>query len=462
MTMIAPNVDLRGVLAYRYAFFTTLPSAGDNAKSGRLHAARQEGKPPFMYASKISEIEGLIHQQDAWRNRCINLIASENVMSRRARACAGSDFAHRYAEGHPGERYYRGTTYIDMIESQLTANLKVLFECDHCEVRPISGTNANEAVFSRFVKPGDVVMVNSTPGGGHISHHRMGSLGKFTRNIIDFPLTPDGYHIDVEKAAYLIEKARPKLIVVGKSLFLFPEPVRELAEVCRHTHTLIMYDAAHVLGLIAGKRFQNPIGEGAFLVTGSTHKTFYGSQRGLILSSMDEEPWRKIDRGAFPGSSSNHHLHTLAQMALCTFEMMEFGDRYAADVIRNAKALAAALDRHGFDVQAKEFGFTESHQVAVNAKACGGGEKVSRTLEANDIILNMNMLPHEPLSNHDRPEGLRIGVQEMTRFGMGVPEMERIAEFIQECVVAKKDVKEEVNRFRSAYQKVCYSYDQPE
>ncbi len=415
-----------------------------------------------MYASKISEIEGLIRQQDEWRNRCINLIASENVMSRRARACAGSDFAHRYAEGHPGERYYRGTTYIDMIENQLTANLKVLFECDHCEVRPISGTNANEAVFSRFVKPGDVVMVNSTPGGGHISHHRMGSLGKFTCNIVDFPLTQDGYHIDVEKAAYLIEKTRPKLIVVGKSLFLFPEPVQELAEVCRHTHTLIMYDGAHVLGLIAGKRFQNPIGEGAFLVTGSTHKTFYGSQRGLILSSMDEEPWRKIDRGAFPGSSSNHHLHTLAQMALCTFEMMEFSDRYAADVIRNAKALAAALDRHGFDVQAKEFGFTESHQVAVNAKACGGGEKVSRTLEANDIILNMNMLPHEPLSNHDRPEGLRIGVQEMTRFGMGVPEMERIAELIKECVVAKKDVKEDVNRFRGAYQEVRYSYDQPE
>jgi len=306
-----------------------------------------------MYASKISEVEGLIHQQDEWRNRCINLIASENVMSRRARACAGSDFAHRYAEGHPGERYYRGTTYIDMIENQLTANLKVLFECDHCEVRPISGTNANEAVFSRFVKPGDVVMVNSTPGGGHISHHRMGSLGKFTRNIIDFPLTRDGYHIDVEKAAYLIEKARPKLIVVGKSLFLFPEPVQELAEVCRHTHTLLMYDGAHVLGLIAGKQFQNPIKEGAFLVTGSTHKTFYGSQRGLILSSMDEEPWRKIDRGAFPGSSSNHHLHTLAQMALCTFEMMEFGDRYAADVIRNAKALAAPWTATGSTCRAK-------------------------------------------------------------------------------------------------------------
>lgn len=412
-----------------------------------------------MPVNTLAEIEGLIRSQDDWRSRCINLIASENVMSARARAAAGSDFAHRYAEGHPGERYYRGTTFIDRIEEQLTADLKRLFECDRCEVRPISGTNANEAVFSRFVSPGDLVMVNSTPGGGHISHHRMGSLGKFTRNIIDFPLSPDGYHIDVEKTVFLIEKTRPKLIVLGKSLFLFPEPVRELAEVCRQTRTLIMYDGAHVLGLIAGKRFQQPLKEGAFLVTGSTHKTFFGSQRGVILSSMDEDSWRRIDRGAFPGSSSNHHLHTLAQMAICTREMIEFAQRYAGDVIRNAKALAAALDRLGFDVQGKEHGFTESHQVAVNVKAHGGGEQVSRRLEANDIILNMNMLPHEPLSSHDHPDGIRIGVQEMTRFGMAEPEMERIAELIHECLRGANGLKEEVHRFRGAYQQLHYGFD---
>jgi glycine hydroxymethyltransferase len=408
---------------------------------------------------KLAEIEGLIRCQDDWRRRCINLIASENVMSSRARSVAGSDFAHRYAEGHPGERYYRGTTYIDRIEEELTADLKRLFECDRCEVRPISGTNANEAVFSRFVNPGDLVMVNSTPGGGHISHHRMGSLGKFTRNIIDFPLSPDGYHIDIENSAYLIEKTRPKLIVLGKSLFLFPEPVRELAEVCRQTRTTIMYDGAHVLGLIAGRRFQQPLKEGAFLVTGSTHKTFFGSQRGVILSSMDEDFWRRIDRGAFPGSSSNHHLHTLAQMAICTREMMEFADRYADDVIRNAKALAAALDRLGFDVQGQEHGFTESHQVAVNVRAHGGGEQVSRRLEANDIILNMNMLPHEPLSSHDHPEGIRMGVQEMTRFGMGEKEMMRIAELILECLRGANGVQEEVHRFRGAYQQIRYCFD---
>jgi glycine hydroxymethyltransferase len=412
-----------------------------------------------MFAKRIAEIEELIRRQDDWRWQCINLIASENVMSRRARDAAGSDFAHRYAEGHPGERYYRGTSYIDEIESDLKTNLKIIFHCNHCEVRPISGTNANEAVFSRFVSPGDVVMVNSTPGGGHISHHRNGSLGKFTRNIIDFPVTGDGFHIDVERTAYLIEKTRPKLVVVGKSLFLFPEPVAALAEVCRATRTKIMYDGAHVLGLIAGKCFQQPLSEGAWLMTASTHKTFFGSQRGVILSNMDEEEWRRIDRGAFPGSSSNHHLETLAQMSICSYEMMDFGEQYARETIRNAKALAAALDRLGFDVQGRGFGFTESHQVAVNVKEQGGGEKISRTLEANDIILNMNMLPHEPLSNHDRPEGIRIGVQEMTRFGMGEQEMARIAELIHACIVGKQDVKQEVNRFRAQFGEVRYSYD---
>ena len=412
-----------------------------------------------MYEKEVAEIEDLIQTQADWRNRCINLIASENVLSQRVRAQAGSDFAHRYAEGHPGERYYRGTSYIDEIENQLKTNLKILFECDHTEVRPISGTNSNEAVFSRFVQPGDVVLVNSTPAGGHISHHREGSLGKFTRNIIDIPLTEDGYHMDEEKTIYLIEKTKPRIIVLGKSLFLFPEPIAALTEVCEKYKVHIMYDAAHVLGLIAGKQFQRPLKEGAFLMTASTHKTYFGSQRGIILSNMDEKFWRKIDRGAFPGSSSNHHLDTLAQMALSTFEVMEFGEQYAEDTINNAKTLAAELDRHGFDVQGKEFGYTETHQVAVNVSNFRGGEKVSKTLEINDIVLNMNMLPHEPLKNHDRPDGIRIGVQEMTRFGMGAEEMGKIAELMKECVVDNKTVKEEVNRFRGQYQSVKYSYD---
>jgi glycine hydroxymethyltransferase len=290
----------------------------------------------------------------------------------------------------------------------------------------------------------------------------MGSLGKFTRNIIDFPLSKDGYHIDIEKTKFLIKTAKPKLLVLGKSLFLFPEPVKELSDICNENRIRVVYDGAHVLGLIAGGKFQDPLRDGAFLITASTHKTFFGSQRGIILSNMDVDSWRKIDRGAFPGSSSNHHLDTLAQLALTTNEYLEFGTEYAENVIKNAKTLASALDRHGFGVEAKEFGFTESHQVAVNVRKFGGGEKVSKTLEINDIVLNMNMLPHEPISNHDHPDGIRIGVQEMTRFGMMADEMMRIAELIKECIVENKPVRDEVNRFRAEFQEVKYSFDDKE
>lgn len=402
----------------------------------------------------------LIKKQDDWRDKCINLIASENVQSRKVREVAGSDFVHRYAEGHPGERYYKGTSYIDDIESKVKGDLKKLFNCKHTEVRPISGTNSNEAIFSKFVHNGDVVMANSTPGGGHISHHRMGALGKFTKNIIDIPLTEDGYHMDLDKAKFLIQSTRPSSIVLGKSLFLFPEPVKAVSEICNEEGIDIIYDAAHVLGLIAGKRFQDPLGEGALLITASTHKTYFGPQRGVVISNMDNELWRKVDRGAFPGSSSNHHLGTLAQMALATCEFMKFGEAYADQTIQNAKALGAALDKQGFSVEAKAFGFTESHQIAVNVKAHGGGSYVSNRLEANDIILNMNMLPHEPLKNHDDPEGLRIGTPEMTRFGMKEPEMERIAELMKECIMDGKTVKDEVNKFRADYQVVKYSFDE--
>ncbi len=412
-----------------------------------------------MNALEFKKTMDIIQKQDEWRNNCINLIASENVQSRKVRAIAGCDFTHRYAEGHPGERYYKGTNYIDEIESRLKSVLKDLFACAHTEVRPISGTNANEAIFSKFVKKEDIVMANSTPGGGHISHHRMGSLGKFTKNIIDFPISKDGYHMDIEKTKDLIRSIKPKLIVLGKSLFLFPEPIKELFDICEEYQIKIIYDAAHVLGLIAGKQFQDPLGDGALLVTGSTHKTYFGSQRGLILSNMENDEWRKVDRGAFPGSSSNHHLGTLAQMALSTCEFVEYGEQYAKDIVTNAKALAVALENQGFSVEAKEFGYTESHQVAVNVKNMGGGSLVSTLLENNDIILNMNMLPHEPLKNHMNPEGLRIGVAEMTRFGMKEPEMEKIAELMKECIVDKKNVKDEVNSFRANYQEVQYSFD---
>ena len=414
-----------------------------------------------MYERNVAQIEELVRKQNEWRSGTLNLIASENLLSRRARGVMGSDFAHRYAEGHPGERYYQGTEIIDEIESLLKKQLKTLFRCRQVDVRPISGTVANDAVFSRYLSPGDVAMVNSTPGGGHISHHRVGSVGKYTHNIVDFPLTPDGYHIDVGRSAELIKALAPKVLVVGKSLFLFPEPLRELAELARDRGAVVLYDAAHVLGLIAGGCFQDPLAEGALLMTASVHKTFFGSQRGIILSNAGESEWRRIDKGAFPGSSSNHHLDTLVSLAVAVYEMMEFAQAYARQTIANAKELGRRMHDSGLKVQGAEFGFTESHQLALDVREFGGGDEVARHLKDNNIILNMNLLPFEPLENVANPAGIRLGVQEMTRVGMKEPEMGTIAGLFQKCLMEGKYVGEEVRELRKGFQQVRYSFDEP-
>jgi len=413
-----------------------------------------------MLEKHVRHIYDYVKRQNEWRMRTINLIASENVVSHTVRKLSGSDFAHRYAEGHPGERYYQGTEFIDKIESDLRNDFKTLFRSAHADVRPISGTNANEAVFSSFIQPGDIVMVNSTPGGGHISHHLAGSVGKFTTNVIDLPISKDGFHIDLEKTRDLIRICKPRVIIFGRSLFLFPEPVKELVDICAEYKILIIYDAAHVLGLIAGGKFQDPLGEGTFIVTGSTHKTFFGTQRGVILSNMSSTEWQKVDKGAFPGSSSNHHLDTLVGLAVATQEMISFGREYSGQVIKNAKTLGKSMKKEGFKVLAEEFDFTESHQIAVDVREYGGGKMVANLLKENDIILNMNILPYEPLRNVTNPDGIRIGVQEVTRFGMKEQEMEVIARLIRECIIEEKEVREEVSRFRSSYTSVRYSFDE--
>jgi glycine hydroxymethyltransferase len=412
-----------------------------------------------MYERNTAHIEALVKEQNDWRGACINLIASENVTSKRVRGIMGSDFAHRYAEGHPGERYYQGTEIVDEIESLLKQHMKSLFRCKHADVRPISGTIANDAVFSRYIRPGDVVMVNSTPAGGHISHHKAGSVGKYTKNIVNFPLTADGWHIDVDHTMDLVKSLEPKVMIMGKSLFLFPEPVKEIAPYCKKRGIHLIYDAAHVLGLLAGHQFQDPLAEGAPLLTASTHKTFFGSQRGVILSNLDDEEWRRIDKGAFPGSSSNHHLETLVALAVATYEMLEFGVEYARQVVANAKHFARKLSALGFKVQAEQFGFTESHQVAIDMSEFGGGDAAARDLKDNRIIVNMNLLPFEPLDRVNNPAGIRLGVQEMTRVGMKEPEMERVAELFKRCLQDKKFVGDEVKEFRAAYQEVGYSFD---
>ena len=425
----------------------------------------------------IEDVRAIVEAQEQWRGReTINLIASENPQSLAVRQLQDSDFMARYAEGHPNRgdevlRYYQGTRYIDEIETMAREELLRLTGCRQADVRPISGNNANTAIALAFLRGGDSVIVNSTAAGGHISHNTVGVFGRRIQNrgmslnldsaqripLHFFPLAEDRYHLDVEKSIDLIEQVSPRLIVLGKSLFLFPEPLPELAAVCREKNIPILYDAAHVFGLIVGGQFQDPWRTGATWVTASTHKTFPGPQRGVIVSDLDESEasryWPAADRGVFPGSSSNHHLHTLPALIVAIREMQTHAREYAAQTVRNAQALGKALDEEGIDVQARDFGYTQSHQIAVDVSSNGGGVPVAQRLEANDIVVNYNMLPND--TDARNPSGLRVGVQEMTRFGMREDEMQRLAELMAACIKGSS-VKQEVNALRASFPQMQY------
>ncbi|MHC4548782.1 MAG: serine hydroxymethyltransferase [Planctomycetota bacterium] len=408
---------------------------------------------------ELREISRLCRANDAWRSETVNLIASENVLSEATRRLLDSDFHHRYAEGHPGARYYEGTRYIDEVEQRTARLVAEIFKADCVDVRLPSGTMANEAAFSALLKKGGVALAHGVAGGGHISHARFGALGKHADKILELPRCDDGYRLDAAAACDQIRRERPRLVVLGRSLFLFPEPVAEIKPACEEVGAVLLYDGSHVLGLIAAGAFQDPLREGADVLTASTHKTFFGPQRGIVLArGLDEEAWRPVDRAVFPGVTSNHHLFSLPALFAAALEIREFGAAYARAVVRNARALAASLHRRGFDVAAADLGYTASHQIAVDVGDHGGGRAVSRRLCDHGIITNMNLLPGEPGRNARNPRGIRLGVQEMTRFGMGEEEMDRIAGLIHACLVQGDPVAEECRRLRAEYPEVQYAF----
>jgi glycine hydroxymethyltransferase len=407
----------------------------------------------------LKRVRQTLDLNDRWRGRTLNLIASENVLSPAARSVLDSDLLHRYAEGHPGGRYYEGTQYVDQIELLTGEVMRRIFRAGWADVRPISGTVANEAVFSRVVPHGAEAIAHTVAGGGHISHARIGSLGKRTKNISSWPLLADGYSIDVPAARDLIAQKKPAIVVFGRSLFLFPEPIEELRDVCVEVGARVLFDGAHVLGLIAGGCFQDPLREGADILTGSTHKTFFGPQRGAAFTrGVDEALDKSIDKGVFPGSSSNHHLFSLPSLLVAALEVEAFGADYAQATIENAQALGAALARNGFDVAGAEAGYTKSHQVAVDVAPYGGGKDVSAKLCEQDIICNMNLLPGEPAKNALQPRGIRLGVQEMTRFGMGPEEMDHVADLMKAALTQARDIRSEVATLRERFPDVQFGF----
>jgi glycine hydroxymethyltransferase len=424
-----------------------------------------------MKDEEVSEVpqfvKNMVRKHHNLFENALPMIASENLISPLAREMLLADFMDRYAEGHPGERYYQGNEYVDEVERKCIELAKYLFKAPYADVRPISGTVANLAVLFALAKPGDKVMACSVSDGAHISTAEFGAVGVRGCATIFFPWDVENMNIDVDKAAKAIRSYRPRLALFGRSVFLFPSPIRELKEALDDVESIIWYDGAHVMGLIAHGRFQDPLREGADIITGSTHKTLPGPQHGIILAEPKtqaiphDKMLRKLDFGVFPGVVSNHHLHTLPSLAIALAECIKYGAEYADQIIKNAKALGQALYERGFDVLCEHLGFTESHTLAMDVKKLGGATKLVEDLEKANIITNKNLMPWDDVDDALNPSGIRLGVQELTRVGMREGEMEEVAELFKNVCIDKMDLKkvrEKVIALKSEFKKVHYCF----
>ncbi|MDH5443128.1 MAG: serine hydroxymethyltransferase [Hadesarchaea archaeon] len=409
---------------------------------------------------------GLLQKHHEWFKTVLPLIASENVQSPAVREALTTDFGGRYAEGMPGERVYAGCTYIDQVELLAMELARELFKAEHANVQPVSGAVSNLAMYTALTDPGDTMMCLSIAAGGHITMGKKkfgGAAGAVHGLEVEyFPFDEKRMNIDVEATAKKIAEIKPKLVMFGGSLFLFPHPVKELSKVAKEHGAHVAYDAAHVIGLIGGGQFQDPLREGAEVITCSTHKTLPGPQHGMILCKKElADP---INRGVFPGMVSNHHLHAVAGLAVALAEMLEFGKEYTAQIVKNAKALGKALYDRGLAVLCPDQGFTASHTLGIDVTKYGDGGVIERKLEQASVILNRELLPWDPRQGrHFRnPGGLRLGTSEVTRIGMKEGEMEDIAEFIKRVIVDGEETKRvaaDVAEFRRDYQRVHYCFE---
>ena len=381
-------------------------------------------------------------------------------MSPAAREVLNSDLNNRYAEGLPGKRYYQGNIYVDQIETICEDLAREIFACKFADVRSTSGTVSNMAVLMALTKTRDKMTTVALSDGGHISHAKIGATGMRGIRTYNYPFDEKNMNIDIQGAKRLIREVKPKVALFGQSVFLFPTPLDEMKAVFSEVGCSTWYDAAHVLGLIAGRKFQDPLKEGIDVISGSTHKTLPGPQHGMILSDLTKDGLEtSLRRGVFPGVTSNHHLHSVAALAVTLAETREFGEAYADQVIRNAKALGQGLFERGMDVLCEHLGFTESHTIVVDVEQFEGGAKVAKNLEAANIILNKNLLPWD--SDPVRPCGIRIGSQELTRLGMKEKEMAEVAELVARVVVkgqAPEKVKPDVIDFKRQFTKVHYCF----
>ncbi len=462
-----------------------------------LYGPAPQPPPPETgdYAARARRLVARAADNTRWRQeQCINLIPSEQTPSPAVRLLSVMDPAFRYAE-HRTMRafhdldvfFYQGTDFIAEVERLLEKELCAYLSCAEVETRVISGQMANAAVFGALVdwinrldrkaEPRRLrrVVNNHILRGGHLSAQPTGALFNFVQTdpqtdrpaVVNFPVIPDNpYKIDVEAAKALLARHRPELVIFGKSMVLYREPVAEVRAFLQaeQIDAVILYDMAHVLGLV-GPHFQEPFREGADLVTGSTHKTFFGTQRGIVAGNYRARDlryplWESLRARTFPGSVSNHHLGTLLGLLLAAYEMNAFKDAYQRQVLANARAFARALADEGLAVAGDPAaGFTETHQVILEVGFARGPE-LARRLEENNLIVNYQATPAE--EGFTASGALRLGVAEMTRFGMNEEDFQALAPFFHTVIAAGENVKDEVAAFRRRFRELRYCFRGPD
>jgi glycine hydroxymethyltransferase len=390
----------------------------------------------------IDEILSLTQDHEKWRGKeCLNLIPSENVTSPAVRSLLSSDFGHRYTSP---DKFYFGTRFMDEMEEYGEKLAKDVFKSETVDLRPLSGHIANLIFIACFTKPKDTILCVSPSDGGYPGISQQGLAGFLGLKIMNFPFSKEQMNIKTEETIDLISRTKPKVIICGASLFLFPHPIQEIAEVAKGVDAIVAYDGSHVLGLIGGGSFQDPFREGASVLFGSTHKSFFGPQGGIMLAKR--ENGKIIKERIHPAFVDNAHWNRIAALTLSLAEMKAFGKEYAKQVVRNAYSLAKALAECSFPVACPSFGYTKSHQVFLDYGGYKQGRQIAEKLEKANIIADC---------------GVRLGVCEVTRKGMKEEEMQKIADLVKKIVVDKEQpylVKKEVVKLASEFQKVKFTF----
>ncbi len=415
-------------------------------------------------ADMAREVVAAVQRNEVWRGRqCLNLLAPEAPTSPTVRALLASEVGTRAAEGHIGavNRWFAGTKHIDEIEALCVELLKQAFGARYADHRLVASMIGNMAVYTAMTEPGDVIMSLPQPVGGHSSNRPDGPAGVRGLKIVDVPFDPEALTVDLDLFAKVAPLVRPKLVALGASMTLFPFPLQAMSEIVAAWGGRIYFDGAHQLGLVAGGQFQDPLREGAAVVTGSAGKTFSGPQSGILVWD-DPALTEPLTTAVFPVLAATHQVNRVAALAVSAAEMIAFGREYMAQIVANAQALGAALDARGIPMLGAQKGYTRTHQVIANVREFGGGLEVAHRLARANIITNKNLVPGDTPEDWDHPGGLRIGTTEITRLGMGAAQMETIADFIARVLVegvAPEQLADEVVAFREPYQTIYYCFE---